>query len=41
MASSRGWASQVTPAMLVGTLGYAVGTPLGLAVGAILKRSLS
>ncbi len=37
MASSRGWTAQVTPAMLVGTLGYAVGTPLGLAVGLALK----
>ena len=38
MASSRGWTAYVTPAMCVGTLGYAVGTPIGLGVGFILKQ---
>ncbi|CAK0763327.1 hypothetical protein CVIRNUC_003046 [Coccomyxa viridis] len=38
MASSRGWTSQVTPALLTGSLGYSVGTPIGLAVGAFLQH---
>ena len=38
MAQGRGWASQVTPALLTGSLGYAVGTPIGLAVGALLQQ---
>jgi uncharacterized membrane protein len=29
MASARGWAAAVQPAIVVGTVGYAIGTPIG------------
>ena len=38
MAVSKGWAKLVGPAMLVGTLGYVLGTYAGLLVGSILIR---
>ena len=37
MASTRGWAAAVQPAIVVGTVGYAVGTPIGCLVGNALK----
>ena len=37
MASTRGWAAAVQPAIVVGTVGYAVGTPIGCLVGNVLK----
>ena len=36
MAISQGWNKLVGPAMLVGTLGYVIGTYLGIIVGSIL-----
>lgn len=32
MAASRGWPSMIRPAMLTGSLGYAVGTAIGCGV---------
>ena len=37
MASARGWAAAVQPAIVVGTVGYVVGTPIGCLVGNALK----
>ena len=37
MASARGWAAAVQPAIVVGTVGYAVGTPIGCLMGNALK----
>ena len=37
MASARGWAAAVQPAIVVGTVGYALGTPIGCLVGNALK----
>jgi len=37
MASARGWAAAVQPAIVVGTVGYVVGTPIGCLVGNVLK----
>ena len=36
MAIAQGWSRLVGPCMLVGTLGYAIGTWLGILVGTIL-----
>lgn len=36
LAMARGWPALVTPGVLVGVAGYIVGTPLGLAVAALL-----
>ena len=36
MAISKGWVSLVGPTMLVGTLGYVIGTYLGIFVGNLL-----
>ena len=36
MAISQGWTKLVGPCILVGTLGYAIGTWLGILVGSIL-----
>lgn len=36
MAISQGWTELVGPAMLIGTLGYVIGTYLGIIVGSIL-----
>ncbi len=36
MAVARRWPALVTPAILVGTLGYAVATFVGVAVGRVL-----
>ena len=36
MAISQGWTELVGPAMLVGTLGYAIGTYIGIIVGSML-----
>ena len=36
LAISQGWTSLVGPAMLVGTLGYAIGTYIGIIVGSML-----
>ncbi|BDA42552.1 Uncharacterized membrane protein YjcL [Coccomyxa sp. Obi] len=38
MCTSRGWSRMVTAALLVGTLGYVVGTPIGVLVAFNLKR---
>lgn len=37
MAAARGWQGLVTPAVLCGTLGYAVATFIGVAVGTALR----
>jgi len=37
MASARGWTAAVQPAIVTGTLGYVIGTPLGCAVGQALR----
>ncbi len=37
MAASRGWPHMVRPAMLTGSLGYAVGTGIGCAVSQWLQ----
>ncbi|MCC2617822.1 DUF819 family protein [Aestuariibacter halophilus] len=36
LAMARGWPALVTPGVLVGVAGYIVGTPLGLAIAALL-----
>lgn len=36
MAAARGWPTMVQPAMLVGGLGYAIGTAIGCHVGQTL-----
>lgn len=36
MAISKGWTSLIGPSILVGTLGYVIGTYLGLLVGSVL-----
>jgi len=36
MAASRGWAHQLQPALITGSFGYAVGTPLGCFMGGVL-----
>ena len=36
MASARGWTAAVQPAIVVGSIGYAVGTPIGCLVGQAL-----
>ena len=36
-AAARGWPAAVQPAVLAGTVGYVVGTPLALAVAAALR----
>ena len=38
LAMARGWPALVTPGVLVGVAGYVVGTPLGLAVAAMLAN---
>lgn len=40
MAIAQGWNKLVGPAMLVGTLGYALGTYIGIVVGGMLGASL-
>lgn len=37
LAMARGWPALVTPGVLVGVAGYIVGTPIGLAVAALLN----
>lgn len=37
MASSKGWRDLLQPAVLMGCLGYVAGTPLGVAMGMVLK----
>ncbi|MCV2883629.1 DUF819 family protein [Aestuariibacter sp. AA17] len=37
LAMARGWPALVTPGVLVGVAGYIVGTPLGLAVAAMMQ----
>lgn len=39
MAAARGWTNMVRPAMLTGSLGYAVGTGVGCAVGHWLRTA--
>jgi Na+/glutamate symporter len=41
MASARGWGGAVQPAIVAGTLGYVVGTPVGCVVGNWLKSHLT
>ena len=41
MASARGWGGAVQPAIVAGTLGYVVGTPVGCVVGNWLKNHLT
>ena len=36
MAASRGWPHQLQPALITGSLGYAIGTPLGCFMGGLL-----
>ena len=36
MASARGWTRMVQPAILTGTLGYAVGSGIGYGMGQLL-----
>lgn len=36
MATSKGWTQFVVPAMLVGTLGYVIGTYIGILIGQLL-----
>ena len=36
MAVSKGWSKLIGPVLLVGTLGYVIGTYFGLVVGSIL-----
>ncbi len=36
-ACARGWPTAVQPAVLAGTVGYVVGTPLACAVAAVLR----
>jgi uncharacterized membrane protein len=36
-AAARGWPAAVQPAVLAGTVGYVVGTPLAVAVAAALR----
>ncbi|NIB39877.1 DUF819 family protein [Pseudomaricurvus alkylphenolicus] len=38
LAMARGWPALVTPGVLVGVAGYIVGTPIGLAVAALLAH---
>ena len=38
MAVSKGWTKLVAPAMLIGTLGYVLGTYAGLLVGSLLIK---
>ena len=38
MAKAKDWDSLILPALLIGILGYAIGTPIGLALVPILKR---
>jgi len=40
MAGARGWSHMVNPAMLTGSLGYAVGTGAGGAVGFYIRNSM-
>lgn len=37
MAAARGWSSMIRPAMLTGSLGYAVGTAIGIAMASLLQ----
>jgi uncharacterized membrane protein len=37
LAAAKGWRDLVTPGVLVGVLGYAIGTPLGIAMYAAFK----
>jgi uncharacterized membrane protein len=41
MASARGWGGAVQPAIVAGTLGYVVGTPVGCVVGNWLKSHMT
>ncbi len=36
MAAARGWTHQLQPALITGSFGYAIGTPLGCAMGGLL-----
>ena len=38
MAKAKDWDLLILPALLIGILGYAIGTPIGLALGPILTR---
>ena len=37
MAAARGWPNMVRPAMLTGSLGYAVGTAIGIALVPLMQ----
>ena len=36
MAAARGWKHQLQPALITGSFGYAIGTPLGCFMGGLL-----
>lgn len=38
MAAAKGWTSSIVPGILVSTLGYAIGTFIGMGVGQGLLR---
>jgi uncharacterized membrane protein len=38
MAAAKGWRSSLIPALLVGILGYATATFIGVAAGAVFQR---
>ena len=38
MASATEWPSLVRPAILLGCVGYAIGTPIGVLVNHLLQR---
>ncbi|CAK0784261.1 hypothetical protein CVIRNUC_007465 [Coccomyxa viridis] len=40
MAAAKGWQSMLVPALLVGTFGYAVATPLSIVLGQSVLRSM-
>ena len=41
MAKAKEWDLLILPVLLIGILGYAIGLPIGLALGPILTRLLS
>lgn len=37
MAAARGWPNMIRPAMLTGSLGYAIGTAIGIALAPLMQ----